>query len=204
MDCSSSFGHIQLLRGFRSDFVEQDPVLEYGELAYTLDTNHCLKIGNGTGKWSTLPEACPNVCATPCVKTFRLYSKINYQYTDSSQNLPASSGLPLFDTLIDIPNNTDINLNISQSIDNNGSSVDPETIMPDGQKAVLGIINGEVVTSGSFSGRINTGGRFFIGVNDDNYEDNSGYFLVKFDTDQCTTPPPTKTTPAAPAGLELK
>ena len=170
MECSSSFGHIQLLRGFYSDFVQQDPVLEYGELAYTLDTNNCLRIGNGTSKWSTLPEACPDVCAIPCVKTFRLYSKINYQYTDSSQNLPASSGLPLFDTLIDIPNNTDINLNISQSIDNNGSSVDPETIMPDGQKAVLGIINGEVVTSGSFSGRINTGGRFFIGGNDDKFQ----------------------------------
>ena len=66
--------------------------------------------------------------------------------------------------------------------------------MPNGQKAVLGIINGEIVTSGSFSGRINTGGRFLIGVNDDNYEDNSGYFLVKFETGKCTTPPPTTTT----------
>lgn len=202
MGCST--GGIQLLRGLHSDFVEENPTVELGEFVYTTDPI-TLKIGDGITPWSGLPFATTEVCQEPCIKTFRLYSKINYQYSSDMSSLPARSGMPIFDTQINILPNDNFKITFEDTITSAGTDVSPDDIQVNGQKSTMVMINNTVVGSGSiFEGSVEEGGILTLGVNDDNYEDNQGYYLVKYDDCACatntcaTTVAPTTTTTAAP------
>lgn len=198
MGCST--GSIQLLRGSHSDFEQTNPIVDLGEFVYTYDPV-TFKIGDGVTPWSGLPVATREICEEPCVKTFRLYSKINYQYSSDVSNLPATSGMPMFDTQIDILPDEHFKITFENTISSAGVDVSPDDIQINGQKTTIAMVNNTVFGSGSiFEGSVEEGGRLVVGVNDDNYEDNQGYFLVKYDDCDCatntcnTTAAPTTTT----------
>lgn len=202
MGCST--GSIQLLRGSHSDFEQTNPIVDLGEFVYTYDPV-TFKIGDGVTPWSGLPVATKEICEEPCVKTFRLYSKINYQYSPYVSNLPATSGMPMLDTQIDILPDEHFKITFENTISSAGVDVSPDDIQINGQKTTIAMVNNTVFGSGSiFEGSVEEGGRLVVGVNDDNYEDNQGYFLVKYDDCACatntcnTTAAPTTTTTAAP------
>ena len=135
MGCST--GGIQLLRGLHSDFVAESPNIELGEFVYTTDPI-TFKIGDGVTPWSGLPVATREICQEPCVKTFRLYSKINYQYAPDMSNLPARSGMPMFDTQIDILPNDSFKITFENTITSAGTDISPDDIQINGQKIHYG------------------------------------------------------------------
>jgi hypothetical protein len=185
MGCST--GSIQLLRGSHSDFSQTNPIIDLGEFVYTNDPI-TFKIGDGVTPWSDLPVAIREICSEPCVKTFRLYSKINYQYAPDTSNLPARSGMPMFDTQIDILPSDSFKITFENTITSAGTDVSPDDIQINGQKSTMVMVNNTVIGSGSFfEGSVEEGGRLVVGVNDDNYEDNQGYYLVKYDDCACAT-----------------
>ena len=197
MGCYST-GTIQLLRGSHADFVSEDPVVQLGELVYTSNPV-TFKIGDGVTNWSDLPEASLGECEQPCDKTFRLYSKTNYQHLASMNDLPARSGLPVFDTQIDVPAGQEFTLTFSDKISSAGIDVAPDDIQINGQKSTIAMIGDVPFASGStFTGSLESGGRLFVGINDDNYDDNKGYYLVNYANPLAAGCPPTTMTATTP------